>query len=113
MPPAREPPATNDDRRACRILLVEGVPGIGKSTLLDALVRKYVADRPAPRLRTLLHLTQAHTYGPLAVDEDRGTLTAEQNLAHLDAVLSMLEWHAQALRAEQVPKFWFSLTCCG
>jgi hypothetical protein len=93
------------ERHWSRILLVEGVSGIGKSTLIDAMLRKYVTDRPVRKLRTLLHLTQAHTYGPLAVDEDRGTLTARQNLAHLDAVVSLLEWHARALTEERVPKF--------
>ncbi len=88
-----------------RILLVEGISGIGKSTLIDALLRRYVADRSPRKLRTLVHLTQAHTYGPLAVDEDRGTLTVEQNLAHLDRIASLLEWHVRALTAERQPKF--------
>jgi DNA polymerase III delta prime subunit len=87
------------------VLLVEGVPGIGKSTLIDALTRRYVNEQPARKLRSLLHLTQAHTYGPLAVDEDRGTLTAAQNLAHLDRVASLLEWHVRALATELKPKF--------
>ena len=88
-----------------RVLIVEGTSGIGKSTLIDQLVRRYVADRPARKLRTLLHLTQAHTYGPVAVDEDRQTLTAEQNLRHLDNVVSMLEWHVSSLTEETRIKF--------
>ena len=47
-----------------RLLLVEGVPGVGKSTLLDALLRAYVQQHPTGRLRALLHLTQAYTLGP-------------------------------------------------
>ena len=88
-----------------RILLVEGTSGVGKSTLIDQLVRRYVADRPARKLRTLLHLTQAHTYGPVAVDEDQETLTPEKNLQHLDNVVSMLEWHVSSLTAETRIKF--------
>src|SRR6185436_1359749 len=88
-----------------RVLIVEGTSGVGKSTLIDRLVRRYVADRPARKLRTLLHLTQAHTYGPLVVDEDRQTLTADQNLRHLDEVVSMVEWHVLSLTAETRIKF--------
>lgn len=88
-----------------RVLIVEGTSGVGKSTLIDQLVRRYVADRPARKLRTLLHLTQAHTYGPVAVDEDRKTLTVERNLRHLDGVVSMLEWYVSSLTAENRVKF--------
>lgn len=73
------------------LLLVEGVPGAGKSTLLDALIRRHVAACPERRLRTVLHLTQAHTYGPLAPGEDAGTLTVAENLAHLEGIVAMLE----------------------
>jgi hypothetical protein len=88
-----------------RILIVEGTSGIGKSTLIDQLVRRYVVDRPPRKLRTLLHLTQAHTYGPVAADEDRKTLTAQQNLLHLGNVVSMLEWYVLSLSAETKIKF--------
>src|SRR6185295_11846382 len=88
-----------------RVLIVEGTSGVGKSTLIDQLVRRYVTGRPARKLRTLLHLTQAHTYGPVAIDEDRKTLTPEQNLKHLDDVVSMLEWHVSSLTAETRVKF--------
>ncbi|MGZ6071994.1 MAG: hypothetical protein ACXWK8_12315, partial [Myxococcaceae bacterium] len=87
-----------------RVLLVEGVPGVGKSTLLDALLRRHVEDRPPRQVRTFLHLTQAHTYGPLAPDEDRGTLTPAAALAHLERVVGTLEWHVHALTAEHTPK---------
>ena len=53
-----------------RVLLVEGTSGVGKSTLIDRLLRRFVALQPPRRLRTLLHLTQAHTYGPRAPLED-------------------------------------------
>ena len=87
------------ERRA-RLLLVEGVPGLGKSTVLDRLVRRHVATAEERRVRTLLHLTQAHTYGPLAPGEDAGTLTREASLEHLDRLVRLLEWLAAAVAGE-------------
>lgn len=88
-----------------RLLLVEGTSGVGKSTLIDRLVRRLIADRPPRKLRTLLHLTQAHTYGPLAPGEDDGSLTVDDNLRHLQTLVSMLEWQVLALTAETRVKF--------
>ena len=87
-----------------RVLLVEGVPGVGKSTLLDALLRRHVQDSPPRQLRTILHLTQAHTHGPLAPDEDRGTLTPVAGFAHLETVVSHLEWLVRAPTALRTPR---------
>jgi hypothetical protein len=103
--PAGAPASERGNPAWSRVLLVEGTSGVGKSTLIDRLLRRYVAERPARKLRTLLHLTQAHTYGPLAPGEDSGTLTVEQNLRHLDGVVSLLEWHVGALAAETKVKF--------
>ncbi|HET6983627.1 MAG TPA: hypothetical protein VFI53_15900 [Myxococcaceae bacterium] len=61
-------------------------------------------QRPAKQLRTLLHLTQAHTYGPLARAEDAGTLTRADALAHLDLVVRALEWAVAALGSEHTQK---------
>jgi hypothetical protein len=87
-----------------RLLLIEGVPGLGKSTVLDRLVRRHVAAAEERRVRTLLHLTQAHTYGPLAPGEDAGTLTRGQSLEHLDRLVRLLEWLAAAVAAEMQTK---------
>lgn len=87
--------------RWSRILVVEGTSGVGKSTLLDGLVRRHVAQSPPRKLRTLLQLTQAHTYGPLVPAEDACTLTVADNLRHLDAIVRQLEWLAGALVAER------------
>ena len=57
------PAPVTEDPAWSRVLVVEGTSGVGKSTLIDRLVRRYVADRPARKLRTLLHLTQADTTG--------------------------------------------------
>ncbi len=94
-----------------RLLLVEGVPGVGKSTLIDELARRHVANAEPRRLRTFLHLTQAHTYGPLAPDEDAGTLSRAACLDHIGRVVDVLEWFITSLRAETKPKC-FALVDC-
>ena len=81
-----------------RLLLVEGVPGLGKSTILDGLMRRYVDETPAERLRTVGMLAQTHTYGPLAAREDDGTLTVDDNLHHLDRLVTWLEWLVESAR---------------
>jgi adenylate kinase len=103
-PAPRICPVHTSESEWSRLLLVEGVPGVGKSTLLDALLRAYVQQRPARQLRTLLHLTQAHTYGPLAPAEDAGALTRADALAHLDRVVRGLEWAVAALASEHTQK---------
>lgn len=86
-----------------RILLVEGTSGIGKSTLIDALLRKYISENR--KIRSLLHLAQANTYGPLAMDEDNNTLTKEMNQAHLDNIYNLLHWSSASLKNEHTVKF--------
>lgn len=73
-------------------LLVEGIPGIGKSTLIDALIRRHINSAGIRQTRTLVHLCQAHTIGPLASAEVAGTLTVRDNLNHLERVVSTIEW---------------------
>lgn len=75
-----------------KALLVEGTSGVGKSTLIDALIRRHVAASLPRKIRTLVHLAQSHTYGPLAQSEDDGTLTTEANLQHLERVVGTIEW---------------------
>jgi len=82
-------------------LIVEGTHGAGKSTLIDALIRKHVSESPERKVRTLLHLAQSHTYGPLAHGEDAGTLTVAQNIAHLEHIVEMLEWLERSVRDHQ------------
>jgi hypothetical protein len=86
-----------------KILIVEGTSGIGKSTLIDALLRKYVSENK--KIRSLLHLTQANTYGTLAIDEDNGTLTKEMNKTHLDNIYNLLNWSVASLKTENKVKF--------
>jgi len=82
-----------------RLLLVEGVAGIGKSTLISSLIRKYSEDNP--RIRSLLHLTQAHTYHPLSPDEPDAGPTTEQNLAHLEKILDLIGWMVSTVSEER------------
>ncbi|HZT13479.1 MAG TPA: hypothetical protein VFA29_11775 [Candidatus Baltobacteraceae bacterium] len=82
-------------------LIVEGTHGVGKSTLIDALIRKHVGESPERKIRTFLHLAQSHTYGPLAHGEDAGTLTVAQNLAHLEHIVEILEWLERSVRDHQ------------
>jgi len=86
-----------------RILIVEGTSGIGKSTLIDALLREYISKNK--KIRSLLHLTQANTYGPLAKEEDSNSLTKEMNITHLDNIYNLLKWTASSLKNEHKIKF--------
>jgi hypothetical protein len=72
-------------------LLVEGTSGVGKSTLIDALIRRHVGTAAPRKIRSVVHLAQSHTYGPLAVSEDRG-LTVDENLLHLERIVGAAEW---------------------
>jgi DNA polymerase III delta prime subunit len=75
-----------------KALLVEGTSGVGKSTLIDALIRRHVGASEARKIRTLVHLAQSHTYGPLARPEDHGTLTVDANLRHVERIVGTVEW---------------------
>jgi hypothetical protein len=87
-----------------KALLIEGTSGVGKSTLIDALLRRHVANSGPRKLRSVIHLAQSHTYGPLATPEDRGTLTVAENLKHLERILSLMEW--LAIRVQEHTKPW-------
>lgn len=86
-----------------KALLVEGTSGVGKSTLIDALIRRHVAGAPARKVRSLVHLAQSHTYGPLAPLEDRGTLTVADNVRHLERLVGMMEWFHANVQEHQRP----------
>jgi molybdopterin-guanine dinucleotide biosynthesis protein len=73
-------------------LIVEGTSGVGKSTLIDALLRRHAATAELQRIRTLVHLAQSHTYGPLALGENARTLTVKNNREHLERTVGMMEW---------------------
>jgi thymidylate kinase len=79
-------------------LLIEGIPGIGKSTLIDVLVRRHVNSADVRQIRSLVHLCQAHTIGPLASAEDAGTLTVKDNLNHLEHIVSIISWLYESVR---------------
>ena len=81
------------------MLLIEGVAGIGKTTLINSLIRQYVDSNK--RNRSSLHLAQAHTYHPLAPDEIDSKLLPEQNIAHLEQILDLLTWLVSSVSYEQ------------
>lgn len=84
-------------------LLVEGTSGVGKSTLIDALICRHAASAAPRKIRSLLHLAQSHTYGPLARAEDSLTLTIAQNLAHLDRIVGTVEWFHESVQDHDRP----------
>jgi hypothetical protein len=89
--------------RPFKALLVEGTSGVGKSTLIDALIRRHVAAAKPRKVRTLVHLAQSHTYGPLADPEDRGTLTVDASRQHLDGIVRMLRWFHESVQEHARP----------
>ena len=84
-------------------MLVEGTSGVGKSTIIDALIRRHVSTAEPRKIRSLIHLAQSHTYGPVAVPEDDGTLTPAQDVAHLERIVSMMEWLHASVREHVRP----------
>jgi hypothetical protein len=86
-----------------KALLIEGTSGAGKSTLIDALLRRHIESRTPRKIRSLTHLAQSHTYGPLVAAEDDGTLTVAQNLAHLDRIITHLEWLHSSVQEHDRP----------
>jgi hypothetical protein len=86
-----------------KALLVEGTSGVGKSTLIDALLRRHVHTSLPRKIRTLVHLAQSHTYGPLAVPEDHGTLTVDENGCHLERIVGTIEWLQASVREHTRP----------
>jgi hypothetical protein len=87
----------------CKALLVEATSGVGKSALIEALIRRHVSSAAPRKIRSVIHLAQSHTYDPLAVPEDRGTLTAEANVQHLQAIVRMLQWLHAAVQEHTKP----------
>jgi GTPase SAR1 family protein len=86
-----------------KALLVEGTSGAGKSTLIDALIRRHIGASKPRKIRSLIHLAQSHTYGPLAPLEDRETLTVADNVRHLERIVGMLEWLHASVQEHQRP----------
>jgi len=86
-----------------KALLIEGTSGVGKSTLIDALIRRHVANSPPRKIRSFIHLAQSHTYGPLAILENLGTLTVAENLNHLGRIASLMEWLSISVQEHTKP----------
>jgi thymidylate kinase len=86
-----------------KALLIEGTSGVGKSTLIDALIRRHTATAPPRKIRSLIHLAQSHTYGPLAVREDQGTLTEDDKKRHLERIVNAVEWLSECVQEHDKP----------
>lgn len=83
------------------ILIVEGTSGVGKSTLIDAMLRNHIDVSAERKVRSLLHLAQTHTYGPLAIFEDSNTITKQKILEHLKNIYRLLKWMAASSKSEK------------
>jgi thymidylate kinase len=71
-----------------KIILIEGVPGAGKTTLIKALLRQYISQDK--KISSLLHLSQSHTYKPIASDEDNFYACKTDILDHISKILDLL-----------------------
>jgi thymidylate kinase len=71
-----------------KIILIEGVPGVGKTTLIKGLLREYISQDK--KISSLLHLNQSHTYKPIVSDEDNFYACKTENLNHLSKILDFL-----------------------
>ncbi len=94
-----------------KALLVEGIPGIGKSTLIDALIRQHVDAAQPRKIRTFVHLAQSHTQGPLASAEDAGTLTVYDNQQHIERIVSIIEWLHTCVQDQTLTKCFVLIDC--
>ncbi|TDW99830.1 P-loop NTPase family protein [Dinghuibacter silviterrae] len=85
------------------ILLVEGTSGTGKSSLIRRLLDRHVLEDERPR--TLFHLSQAHTYFPLA-SPDLDTVPGKRACReHLRRLLRVIDISAPPLQ----PRRWFTV----
>jgi thymidylate kinase len=72
------------------LLLVEGVPGAGKTTLINRLVSN-IASQPS-KTETIISLGQKQTYFPVVNEENKFYASRGENLRHLDKVFDFLFW---------------------
>jgi len=70
------------------IILIEGVPGAGKTTLINGLLRAYILQDK--KIGSLLHLNQSHTYRPVVSDEDNLYTCKTDTLHHLSKIIDVL-----------------------
>ena len=73
-----------------RIILIEGIPGTGKTTLINLLIKRYVTENE--KIKTLFHLSQLHTYRPIVSDEDNFYASKTETLNHLKKKLQLFNW---------------------
>jgi predicted AAA+ superfamily ATPase len=77
-----------------RIILIEGIPGTGKTTLINLLIKRYVTENE--KIKTLFHLSQLHTYRPIVSDEDNFYASKTETLNHLkknyNCLIGVFQW---------------------
>jgi hypothetical protein len=89
--------------KARAFALVEGTAGIGKTTLVDNMIRFQM--RQNARLNTLVRLGQGHTYHPLAPDDPDSPFAAQDHLAYLERVYQTLSFLAHPGDSSTKPPF--------
>lgn len=70
--------------------LVEGTTGVGKTTLIDALVHHHLQQNP--HMDTLLRLGQGHTYAPIEPDRTVPKVSLTEQVEYMDRIFDMLSF---------------------
>jgi len=86
-----------------KIILIEGIPGAGKTTLINSLIKNYILANE--KVRTLVSLSQSHTYSPVISEENSFYASKNENLNHLDKILQFLKWGISSGSSESLSNF--------
>jgi GTPase SAR1 family protein len=87
-----------------RIILVEGVSGTGKTTLIKGLIQKNVNENE--KTGTFLCLSQSHTYFPVNSEENSYYASVQENADHLQNILGLLDWSISFGKTQELFKLY-------